>query len=419
MKKTFLIIFIGLFAVLRSNGQEKPVTTLSLRQCVETGIAHNLQVQQGGFQMQRQEVDWKQAKLNRYPSLNGSGVYGINQGRSIDPFTNNYINENVNFSNYGLNSDLVLFNGFSRRNSIKQYELGFEASKKDWQQQKDDITINIILAYLQVLSNEDILRQAANQAELTGSQVQRLEVLNREGAIPPSQLSDLRGQYANDQLNIIGAQESLETSKLALCRLMNIPYDKNMVLERLDADSFVGKYEDNPVKIYETALRQFSLVRAAELREQSAEKAVRSIKGELFPTLSLNGTVYSNYSSAARNAVFLNTSDIPSSDYVMVNGTQSPVIYKQNNYRYDKIGYGRQLDNNLYTSFSLRLSVPIFNGLQTRNRVKLAKINLKESTLQNRATKTQLQQDIELAYINMTKASERLKTLLEQVSAYS
>ena len=98
---------------------------------------------------------------------------------------------------------LVLFNGFAIQNFIKQNSLTYQASKMDWQQEKDNLTINIILAYLQVLSNADQLAQAKNQASLSAQQVERLEVLNKEGAIRPSDLSDLKGQYAGDQLAII------------------------------------------------------------------------------------------------------------------------------------------------------------------------------------------------------------------------
>ena len=58
----------------------------------------------------------------------------------------------------------------------------------DWQQEKDNLTINIILAYLQVLSNADQLVQAKNQVGLSAKQVERLDILNKEGAIKPSDL---------------------------------------------------------------------------------------------------------------------------------------------------------------------------------------------------------------------------------------
>ena len=47
--------------------------------------------------------------------------------------------------NYSLNANLVLFNGLSLQNAIKQNALNYNASKMDLQQQKDNITLTVIL----------------------------------------------------------------------------------------------------------------------------------------------------------------------------------------------------------------------------------------------------------------------------------
>lgn len=415
MKNIFLSLsFIISYLFINGQGQK-----LTLQQCVETGLTNNLQVQQSDLQMQSDEINWKQAKLNLLPNLNGSVSHGINQGRSIDPFTNGYINQSITTGSYSLSSGVVLFNGFSLLNSVKQTSLAYQASKMDWQQAKDNITINIILAYLQVLSNEEQLQQAKNQLGLSKQQVDRLEVLNQQGAISPSDLSDLKGQYAGDQLSIINTQNALESSKLTLCQLMNIPYDKTMELEKISTESLATKYEDTPDKIYSTALTQLALVKAVDLRKLSAEKGLKVAKGELYPTLSLGANTNTNYSSAASQETFLNSTTVATSDYVTVNNTQYPVMSQVNNYSSQKIAYGKQLSNNRFTSFDLSLRIPIFNSLQARNRVKQAQLTLKNSEIIAATTKTELQQNIEQAYINMTSASDRYKTLMDQESAYS
>jgi outer membrane protein len=68
---------------------------------------------------------------------------------------------------------------------------------------------------------------------------------------------------------------------------------------------------------------------------------------------------------------------------------------------------------------SLNLNIPIFNALQTRNRLKIDKIEAERLSFVEKTTKTQLQQDVERAHINMTTAFERYKTLLDQVNAYT
>jgi len=412
-KKNYISVLLILFS-LQSIAQ----TTMSLKQCVETGITNNFDVQQRQLQIQSDEANWKQSKLNMFPDLNASAGHSFNQGRSIDPFTNSPVTQSFNSSNYNINSGVVLFNGLAIQNSIKQNSLTYQAAKMDWQQEKDNLTINIILAYLQVLSNTDQLVQAKNQSSLSEQQVKRLEVLNKEGAIKPSDLSDLKGQYASDQLAIISIENALQTAKVSLSQLMNVPYNKDLVLEKIEPESFAARYEDTPDKIYQTALQQLALIKAADLRKQSAAKAIKVARGQLFPTLRFSGSAFTNYSSVATQSRFVNTTDQPSTDYVVVNGSQLPVIYKTDNFASSKINYNDQLNNNLYTSFGFNLSIPIFNFLQQRNRIKQAKINYKGTELSANTTRTQLSQAIDQAYINMNTASDRYKTIMEQVNAF-
>lgn len=407
-------LMASVLVAAQNNGAAK----LNLQQAIETGIRNNMDVKQAETLMKTGKLDWNQTRLNLLPSVDGSASSGINQGRSIDPFTNSFVNQQINFSSYALTTGVVLFNGMSMQNNVKQNAFAYEAAKMDWQQAKDNLTIQIILAYLQVLSNEDLLIQSQNQEKLSKEQVDRLVVLDNEGAIPPSDLSDLRGQYANDQLAIISARNALATAKLNLSQLMNIPYDATIKLERIDAAQYATRYEATPDSIYQTALTQFAQIKAAELRTKSWERAVKAERGRLFPTLSLNAGATTNYSSAALSSTFLGTNDVVSTDYVVVNGSNLPVIRKEGEFDTKKIQYGKQLNNNLYSQVSLNLRIPIFSNWQQRTRIRRAELNLENIEVQEKTTRTQLQQAIEQAHINMATSLERFHTLLDQVKAF-
>ncbi|MET0634874.1 MAG: TolC family protein [Chitinophagaceae bacterium] len=391
---------------------------LTLQECVETAINNNLDVQQSQLALQTAKINWNQARLNQLPDLSANTTSGINQGRSIDPFSNAYSNETINYSNYGVNSGVILFNGGALRNSVKQNELGFEAARMDWQQAKDNVTISVILAYLEVLRSEDLLRQVNQQAELSLRQVERLEILNNEGAVKPTDLYDLRGQYANDQLAIINAVNSLGTAKVRLCELMNVLYRADLKLERLDNAEFAEKYEGTAEEVYAETLKEFALVKSVDLKTKSAARGVRANRSTLFPILSLNGSLGTNYSSAARNNVFVNNTEVPTSEYVLINGVQTPVYTQQSNFDAQKIRYTRQLNNNLSNSISLNLRIPIFTNWQTRNRIKLAEVQLKNAEYIQKTTVTRLQQSVEQAHLNLVTASNRYHTLGEQLIAY-
>ena len=412
--KTILVNIFFVMTCMITQAQTK----LSLKQAIETGITNNLVVNQADLQTQREDIALKQSRSNMLPNLNATANHGSNNGRSIDPFTNQYINQNVNYASYSASSNVLLFNGLALQNRIKSNRLGYEASAQEFQQSKDNVTINIILAYLNVLSAEDILENSKNLSTVTQKQVDRLNVLNESGAIPPAQYYDLKGQLANDQLTIVDNTAAVETAKLTLTQLLNIPYDKTLELERMPLESFSIAYDAEPASIYQTALQQFAQVKAVRFRTESAEKNIRSIRGELFPTLSFGANINTNYSNAATQSTFVNSSFVSSNDYVVVNGSQVPVITKQDNFNTKQIGYTDQLKNNKFTSFNLGLSIPLFNGNLVRNRVKLAKIELKNNELVEQSTKTQLQQSIEQAYVNFASTSDKYKILLDQANSF-
>lgn len=384
MKK---IVMIAVYLLMLKTGlQSQP--NFTLQAAIDTALAKNIEVMKSGLQSEQAQVLMRQSRTNMLPDLGANFNHGINQGRSIDPFTNQFVNQTVNFAGYGLSSNVVLFNGMRLQNTARQFSSAYEASQLELQQAKDNLILNVMLAYLQVLNIEDLLVAAIRQKEVSVEQLNRLQVLDSKGAISPSQVTDVKGQLMNDELNILNLRNTLETAKLSLSQLMNIPYQKTMTLERMNTEEFLSVYGASSNDVYQNALKQFSLVRAVELRRKSAQYAWRASKGNLFPVLSIGGNMQTNYSSVAANSS-------------------------------GKIPYKDQLSNNIFYTVNLGLSVPLFNNLRFRNNVKLAEIEFRNSKLDEENTKLRLRQQIEQAHLNMTNAYDRYLALAEQVNAYT
>ncbi|GAB3905359.1 TolC family protein [Mucilaginibacter boryungensis] len=357
-------------------------SVLTLQQCIDIAIKNNLTVHKSELQMETDRIYWKQARENMLPTLNGNIDHTINNGRSQNADLT-YVNSQITNANYNLSSNLVLFNGLSLVNSIKQTSLAYQAGKMDYQQAKNDISLNVITTYLQVLDNEDQFAQAKTQLEVSNKQLERNEILNKEGNIAPQTLYDLRGTAANDKLNIINTRNAIYAAKLNLLQIMNVPFNKEVKLARLNATELPGLYAQTSAQVYSNAINDLALVKAAELRVQSAEKGVRVASGNLYPTLSFNGGVNTQYSSGSRGS------------------------------------YSDQFRGNYSNGLGIGLSIPILNAFRSRNRVSLAKIVLQDAKYTNDATKIQLKQNVEQAYVNMTSAYERYQVLGDQVAAYA
>ncbi|MHA4842658.1 TolC family protein [Flavitalea antarctica] len=399
-----------------SFGQDSiPGQKLTLQQAVEIAIKNNLEVQQSNIAMERQRVNLRQARTNMLPDLNADINHGINQGRSIDPFTNSYVDQSLTNASYNLNGGIILFNGLLIQNNIKLNNYAYEAAKLEYQQMKDNLTLDIILTYLQILNNEDQLTQAITQADVTRQQVARLEIMNEEGAIAPNLLYDLRGQLASDELTAVNTRNVLESNKLRMAQLMNVPYSRALQVERLTADQLPVQYEGDIQSIYDKAIVELALVRAAVLRTKSADKAVSVARGDMYPVLSLYGNFSTNYSSSASTQTFLSYTN----DSVgFVKGTNQPVLVRRDNFASDRIGYWDQFKNNYGTGVGVGLRIPILNGLTARNRVATAKLDRKNFEIIEENTRVRLRQAIEQAYFNMTAARQRYDATSKQVAAF-
>lgn len=383
--KVLKVLVAAIFSGLVVNAQSG--RTLSLREAVETGTKNNLLVNQANLNMQRAAVNWQQARGNMIPSLTANINHNFSSGRGLDRVTNAYVNQEQTNAFWSLGSDVTIFNGFRLWNQLRANAFAYDAGKMEWQQAKDNLTLDIILAYLQILTNQDQLALAIIQTAQTQEQVNRLTILNEQGAILPSDLTDQQGQLANNKINEINTRNALETSKLTLAQLLNIPYDSTLAVERLPVEQFDMNYASTPDSIYAIASEQLAMARAPELRRLSAEKSLKAARGNLYPNVGFGGSIETAWSSTARDG--------------------------SNN----KIGYYDQLKNNYGTGVGIGVFVPILNNFVARNNVKRAKIDLKESELIEANTQIRLKQIIERDHLNMVASVNRYRALVEQVTA--
>lgn len=420
MKKKFLFLLLICFLFLQKNFAQDTAAALSLKECIDIALKNNVDVNRTELDMETSKVNSTVAKGNLLPFMSGNVNHGVRQGRSLDPFTNGYVNQNLSYADYGVNANLTLWNAGSVRNNIQATSLSYDASKMDFQQQKDNITINVILAYLNVLNNREQLNAAQQSIEVTRKQVERNELLNEKGALQyPATLYDLKGQMGTEQLNVISIKRLLETSKVTLAQLMNIPYSADLAVEKINTESELALYNGTSQQIYQQAMQNLAMIKAVDLRKEASLKAVKAARGQLYPILFFGSGLSTNYSNAATVQNVVSSSFMPTDNYVLLNGDKLSVYAQQSTFASQKIPYGSQWKNNFASSFSIGLQIPILNGLSARGNLNRSKIYVKRTALEAKTTKTVLQQNIEQAYINMSSAYERHQTLTQQVQDFA
>ena len=393
---------------------------LSLKQCIDVALRNNLTIRQGQLQVESSSLQLRQSRLNQLPTANFSGSQAFNSGRNVDPFTNQAVQQNITSSNYQLGTSVTVFNGFALKSQIKQNDLALQASQKELQATQNNISITVAQNYLNVLTGQEQLEIARRQAEVTQAQLDRTQRLVNAGSLPEANLFDLRAQLAQNQLDIVNAQNTLDLAKVALLQAMNVPV-QNVEVEPISVpDPSVAPYMESVQQIYETATSFLPDVQGADLRVRSAGFAVEAAKGSLYPSLSVNGNLSTVYSSAARRRFISNGQlvNVPTPYYIpLPNGTQYQVFTQTPDGSYGSFSYFEQLNNNLNESVSLFLRVPIFTNYQARNRVTNAKIQQQNAELNAQSVRLQLRQQIETAYTNMKAGANRYTATRAQVAS--
>ena len=105
----------------------------TLKKCIEVATANNPAYQKTFLTAEVAATNVDQAKARRLPQTQFSVSQGMNFGRSIDRFSNDYINQMYNSTYSGLQVSVPVFKGFQRQFWLK--------AQSFWKKQKNSTLI--------------------------------------------------------------------------------------------------------------------------------------------------------------------------------------------------------------------------------------------------------------------------------------
>lgn len=424
MKRAILLLAV-LFSIVSEVFAQADSTlnakALSLPECVDIALKNNLNVRRGIYNVESANISLFQSKMNFLPSINAGGSYALNYGRSLNPVTNAYISRNGNAINGQLTGSWLLFNGLRIQNSFRQSKKDVEASDADLQKAKNDVIVNVVTLYINVIFNKELLE--TNQYQLSSGQ-QQLERITRQvaaGALPKSNQLTQEAQVATFEVNVINQENALRLSLLQLKQAMQIPASEPMdvLIPEIGLEDLV--LDATPDEIYAQSIRTMPEIKAAMLKVESAQLALKAAKGTLYPRLSLNASAFTNYSSLSRDqqlptgAPFLDTSRPIA--MVVYEGVEAPVYGYSQNTTSEKYTETEQFKDNLAKQVSVQLQIPIFNNWSNKANVQRAAIQSEVARLNEIQAQNTLRQTIETAYNDAYAASKTYAANLKQVNA--
>jgi outer membrane protein len=356
------------------------------------------------------------------PTLNASGSYGSNWGRTIDPSTNNFTTNKVENSNLSANASLLLWNGFRLFYNMKQGDVELDAANEDLIKARNDVILNVITLYLNVVFNKELFSVAQLQFKSTLDQLDRTKKLSAAGSVPQADVLNLEAQLATNELNVIQRENDLNLSLLQLKQALQLqasePMDVELPQVDIQSESVIGKSAE---EIFEIATMSMPEIKAAELRKRSSLYGYRAARGSLYPRLSLNGSFSTLYSDQFKRFVsdgtFTTTTPVvgvvPSTGESVL--ATKPVTVPGGSFEVSNIT--NQYQDNRGRSVGLSLTIPVFNGLVARSNMQRAAINKELADVTLIETKNALRRIVETAYNNAQAAIKTYQSTDKQVKA--
>ncbi len=375
----YFIPFIILLA-LSTNSFAQNDKTWTINDCLNHAKEHNITVKQLELNIQSSKAQTTMAWAALAPTANGSASHQWNYGLSFD--NNSGILQNQQYQNsfYAVQFNWVLFNGLNNYYTIMARQYGQKAAIYDFNQAVNDIQLNIAQLFLQLLFAEERLEIVKQQVAAMQTQVERSQLLFEVGTITKGDYLSAQSSLATLQVNQANAENAVASSKLSLIQALNL----DQMDIKIEAPDFSKvnitefKEESSLDGIFAYALKNTPSILSKEAMVWQFKRSLAAARGNYYPSLSFSATLSTTFSELRKEVPW---------------DPNSPTI-----------PYTNQMEQNFGQQVGFRLTIPIFNGLNVRGNVKLAKIQWMNSKLDLENEQYKLKNTIQKAYTDAKAA---------------
>ncbi len=347
--------------------------TWTLEQCIDYAMTNNLTVRSRALDVRNAELEVTSAKDAFLPEASLSASQSFNLGRGLTS-ENTYADRNTSNFQWGANLSVPLFQGLGNVRRLDYAKASLLAVVEEFEAAKEDVTLNVIAQYLQVLYCNEVYKVALGQIELSDYELKRQQALLEAGKVPEIDMLNARSQLAQDELSATTAKNDYTLALVDLAQLLRLDDIEGFEVASLDDDSILMRSAD---EVFANAKLNNSSVNAGRLRIAAADKNIRVAKSGYMPRLSFTAGI--------------------GSSYYTVSG-------------FDNDKFGHQMKNNFSTYFGFNLSIPVFDAFSTRNNIRRARVSRLTAELQYETACDNLYKAVQQAYYSALGAAKRLES---------
>jgi outer membrane protein len=270
----------------------------------------------------------------------------------------------------------------------------YEASEEAIKSNIQSTEASIVFSFLQIIINEENLKIAEVTSSLLKEQLDREEKREKAGVGNMEQVYNFRSQVAQQDLNIVNLSNSLESNKLTLIQLLFLDPSDDYQFEGIpaeDAELTASLEEYN--QIYDRSMDFSPAVKSAELNLAASEKDFKIAQFTWMPSLSLNGSYGTGWSSNVKSR----------------NNAGNLILPVQ------VLEVGTQFDQNRSKSAGINLNIPLFTRFQNRNQIQQSRIQVLNSELGLEQAKNNLTNLVQQAYLNLVNSKSAFAAAKESL----
>jgi len=360
----------------------------TLEECIAYAYQNNLTIKRQMLQTEIARNNYQQSYFDLLPDFGAGASHNIGKGRVADYTSFSYSNE-VNAGSMGLRSNVVLFSGFQKINTIRAQKYAFLSAREQLEHTRNSVALAIASAYLQILFDREYYEITKSQAELSKLQLERTRKLYEVGNVARGSLLEMEASYAAELVSVTNARNKLDLSYLSLAQMLDLDTVKNFAVA-IPEVAVPDSFHENPDSIFMLAVENMPEIKSARYALEKAKSQLSIAQGSRLPQLSLTADYYTQYNVNAERPIDPN----------------NPTIT-------EKYPIRDQLNDKLYKQLSINLSIPIFTRYQIQTNVSNAKIGQLDAEYMLRQTMLDLRKEIEQAYADALASFESYQSRKE------
>ena len=178
--KNLIIILCTCAQLMAANAQTSTDTPWTLEKCISHALEHNITVRQQQNTVRQQQIQLDDNRGNHLPVVDASVGQNFSFGRGLTA-QNTYENTNTSSTSFSIGASVPIFSGNKIVNSVKLAQLNLDASLADLDKAREDISMQVAKAYVQILYDMEVADVARRQIAIDSMQTARLQAMMRSG----------------------------------------------------------------------------------------------------------------------------------------------------------------------------------------------------------------------------------------------